>query len=100
MQEVIKAIAEPTRFKILQAIQTEELPAGVIAKKFPRISRPAVSQHIRILKDAGLISERRVGAQRLYLLQPEGFSDLKPIMELFWDSRLLRMRRSAESWRR
>ena len=74
MFETIQAIAEPTRLAILKMVRRNEMPAGQIAEKFKGITRPAVSQHLRVLKDAGLVSERREGTRRLYSLRPEGFA--------------------------
>ena len=96
MFETIQAMAEPTRFAILQMVRRREMPAGEIALKFKAITRPAVSQHLRVLKDAGLVSERRQGTRRLYRLRPEGFGPLKNLLEDFWDSKLERLKAAAE----
>ena len=72
MFETIQAMAEPTRLAILKMVRRREMPAGEIARKFKGITRPAVSQHLRVLKDAGLVTERRDGTRRLYSLRPEG----------------------------
>lgn len=96
MFETIQAMAEPTRFAILQMVRCREMPAGEIAREFGSITRPAVSQHLRILKDAGLVIERRDGTRRLYSLRPEGFGPLKALLEDFWDARLERLKTAAE----
>ena len=96
MFETIQAMAEPTRLAILQMVRRREMPAGEIALKFKGITRPAVSQHLRVLKDAGLVSERREGTRRLYSLRPEGFAPLKALLEDFWDSKLERLKAAAE----
>ena len=88
MFETIQAMAEPTRLGILKMVRRGEMPAGEIALKFKGITRPAVSQHLRVLKEAGLVSERREGTRRLYSLRPEGFGPLKALLEDFWDSKL------------
>lgn len=72
------------------------MPAGEIAGKFKTITRPAVSQHLRVLKDAGLVSERRQGTRRLYSLRPEGFGPLKALLEDFWDSKLEQLKAAVE----
>jgi DNA-binding transcriptional ArsR family regulator len=77
-------------------VRRTEMPAGAIACKFKGITRPAVSQHLRVLKDAGLVSERRQGTRRLYSLRPEGFGPLKTLLEDFWDSKLDRLKAAAE----
>lgn len=72
------------------------MPAGEIAGKFKGITRPAVSQHLRVLKNAGLVAERRQGTRRLYRLRPEGFGPLKNLLEDFWDFKLERLKTAAE----
>ena len=96
MFETIHAMAEPTRFAILQMVRRREMPAGAIAGKFKAITRPAVSQHLRVLKDAGLVTERREGTRRLYSLRPEGFAPLRALLEDFWDAKLERLKAAAE----
>ena len=96
MFETIQALAEPNRFAILQLLQKQELPAGKIAENFKGITRPAVSQHLGVLKNAGLISERREGTSRIYRVQPEGFSKLKTLLEDFWDPKLEKLKMAAE----
>jgi DNA-binding transcriptional ArsR family regulator len=77
-------------------VRRREMPAGEIAGKFKGITRPAVSQHLRVLKDAGLVTERREGTRRLYSLRPEGFAPLRALLEDFWDSKLERLKAAAE----
>jgi DNA-binding transcriptional ArsR family regulator len=95
MEEAIRAIAEPNRRRILQLVTAKELSAGEIAAEF-EITRPAVSQHLGVLRGAGLVSERRDGTRRLYSLRPEGFDDLKSFLEAFWDEGLERLKEAAE----
>jgi DNA-binding transcriptional ArsR family regulator len=95
MEEAIRAIAEPNRRRILQLVTAKELSAGEIASRF-EITRPAVSQHLGVLREAGLVSERRDGTRRLYSLRPEGFDDLKSFLEAFWDEGLERLKEAAE----
>jgi DNA-binding transcriptional ArsR family regulator len=95
MEEAIRAIAEPNRRRILQLVTVKELSAGEIAAEF-EITRPAVSQHLGVLREAGLVSERREGTRRLYSLRPEGFADLKSFLEAFWDEGLERLKEAAE----
>ncbi len=96
MQDVLDAVVEPRRREILRLLGSVELPAGAIAAHFTDVSRPAVSQHVRVLKDAGLVSERRDGTRRLYRIRAEGFRDLKAYVEQFWDARLETLRVEAE----
>ena len=95
MEAALKAIAEPHRRQILALVRDEELAAGDIAAHFD-VSRPAVSQHLNVLKEAGLVSERRNGTRRLYRARPEGLADLKVFLEGFWDERLDALKREAE----
>src|SRR5438128_11262323 len=87
MEDALRAIAEPTRRQILTLVRDDELSAGEIAGHFD-VTRPAVSQHLTVLKEAGLVSERRNGTQRLYRARPEGLAQLKAFLEAFWDQRL------------
>ena len=95
MEAALKALAEPHRRQILRLVRDDELPAGEIAAHF-EITRPAVSQHLGVLKEAGLVDERRNGTQRLYRARPEGLADLKAFLEQFWDARLQALKREAE----
>lgn len=95
MEAALKAIAEPRRRQILELVRDGELSAGEIAQHF-EITRPAISQHLGVLKEAGLVSERRNGTRRLYLARPEGLRDLQAFLEGFWDERLAALRREAE----
>lgn len=96
MQAAFEAIAEPRRRRILELVRDRELPAGEIAVAFPDVSRPAVSQHIRVLKDAGLVSERRQGTSRLYSARPEGLSEIGQFVQSFWETKLDDLARVAE----
>ena len=95
MEAALKAIAEPHRRRILTIVAERELSAGDIAARF-EITRPAVSQHLTILKDAGLLVERREGTKRLYTARPEGLADLKTFLEGFWGDGLERLKLAAE----
>jgi DNA-binding transcriptional ArsR family regulator len=95
MEAAIRAIAEPKRRRILELVAERELSAGEIASKFD-VTRPAVSQHLTVLREAGLVAERRDGTRRLYSLRPEGFADLRSFLEAFWGEGLERLKRAAE----
>jgi DNA-binding transcriptional ArsR family regulator len=95
MEIALRAIAEPHRRQILRLIWDSELSAGEIASHF-EVTRPAVSQHLHVLKEAGLVSERRNGARRLYRARPEGIAELKAFLEEFWGDRLEALKREAE----
>ena len=95
MEAALRAIAAPTRRQILTLVRDGELSAGEIASHFD-VTRPAVSQHLNVLKEAGLVSERRNGTRRLYRARPEGLAELKDFLEEFWDVRLDALKREAE----
>ena len=95
MEAALKAIAEPRRRAILSLVRDEELSAGEIASHF-EVTRPAVSQHLTVLKEAGLVDERRNGTRRLYRARPEGLAELKAFLDDFWGDRLDALKREAE----
>jgi len=95
MEAALRAIADPRRRRILSLVRTDELSAGEIARQFD-VTWPAISQHLTVLKDAGLVSERRAGTRRLYRARPEGLSELMVFLEGFWDERLAVLKREAE----
>jgi DNA-binding transcriptional ArsR family regulator len=91
----LKAIAEPRRREILRLVWRRELAAGDIAAHF-EVTRPAISQHLRVLAGAGLVRERRAGTRRLYAARPESLKELREFLETFWDDRLARLKAVAE----
>jgi DNA-binding transcriptional ArsR family regulator len=96
---VFDAIADPTRRAILDLLRDEELPAGAIADCFP-VSRPAISKHLRVLREAGLVSERRQATQRWYALNASPLRDVDGWIapyRLFWAARLVDLKRVAEA---
>lgn len=95
MEAAIKALAEPNRRRILELVASCELSAGEIAAEF-EVTRPAVSQHLGVLREAGLVVDRREGTKRLYRARPEGLLPLRAFLERFWDGRLERLRLAAE----
>ena len=95
MEAALKAIAAPRRRQILTLVRDEELSAGEIASHFD-VTRPAVSQHLNVLKEAGLVNERRNGTRRLYRARPEGLTEIKVFLAEFWDVRLDALKREAE----
>jgi DNA-binding transcriptional ArsR family regulator len=92
----LRALAEPRRRAILRLVWSQELPATDIADRFPDVTRPAISQHLRVLKEAGLLAERRDGTRRLYRARPEALIDVRAFFEQFWDTRLDTLRDEAE----
>ena len=96
--EALRAIAEPRRRAILRLVADDELPAGEIAAAFD-VSRTAVSQHLTVLKNAGLLTERRDGTRRLYRARPEGLAGLWQFLTDMWASSLDTARRLVEAER-
>jgi DNA-binding transcriptional ArsR family regulator len=81
---------------ILRLVRAREFPSGEIAAHFPDVSGPAVSQHLKVLREAGLIEERRSGTKRLYRARPEGLAELRALLRDFWDDGLAQLKDSAE----
>jgi DNA-binding transcriptional ArsR family regulator len=92
----IQALSNETRFKIAGLVREREMTAGMIAKRF-KLTRPAVSQHITVLRQAGLLDERRVGSKRFYIVRSEGFGELAEYVQGFWRVRLRRLKQAAEA---
>jgi DNA-binding transcriptional ArsR family regulator len=95
MEAALRAIAGPRRRQILTLVRDAELSAGEIAAQFD-VTRPAVSQDLTLLKEAGLVTERRNGTRRLYRVRPEGLAPLKSFLDEFWDERLEALKRESE----
>ena len=93
---VLRAIAEPRRQEILRLIWAEELTAGEVAAHFD-VSRPNISKHLRVLRESGLVEERRVGTRRLYRARPERLAVARAFLESFWDQNLAVIKQSAEA---
>jgi DNA-binding transcriptional ArsR family regulator len=92
----LRALAEPRRRAILELVAADELAAGEIAAHFD-ITRPAISQHLTVLKEAGLLTERRDGTRRLYRARPEGVGALRDLLDGIWASSLDVARRLVEA---
>jgi DNA-binding transcriptional ArsR family regulator len=95
----LKAFAEPRRRAILRLVRDDEMAAGEIAAHFD-VTRPAISQHLGVLKEAGLVNERREGTRRLYRADRSEIDRLQRFVEDFWDTRLDRLRDVAETAQR
>ena len=95
-QNTLAALADPTRRKILEHLRSGPRSVGQLAVKLP-VSRPAVSQHLRILKEANLVSEKREGTRRIYAVEAEGLADLRAYLEGFWQDALASFKETAES---
>lgn len=93
------AIADPIRRHVLELVRDDELTAGAIAANFS-VSRPAVSRHLRILREAGLLQERRSGRERLYRADPAPLAELRSWLDGYWAGRLQALKQLAEEERR
>ncbi len=93
------ALGDPTRRAIFERLRSKPLSVGEIAAELP-VSRPAVSQHLRVLKQAGLVTERRNGTRRLYRLDPDGVGELRDYFDDFWTDALAAFKAEAERERR
>jgi DNA-binding transcriptional ArsR family regulator len=90
------ALADPTRRAIFERLREGPRPVGELARDLP-VSRPAVSQHLRVLKEAGLVSERRNGTRRLYRIEPDAVAELRGYFDEFWSQALEAFKAAAES---
>ena len=93
---VAQALADRTRRSILQIVRDDERSSGEIAMGFPSMSRPAVSQHLGVLRDAGLVDVRRVGNHRMYRTRVDGLSEMWHYIDEMWADRLARLKLAAE----
>lgn len=93
---VLRALADPHRRQILRLVQYAELPAGQIAASFT-LTQQAVSQHIGVLRQAGLLTERREGTRRLYALNHEALEPVRELLSEFWPDALRRLKKAVET---
>jgi len=92
---VLAVLADPTRRQVFERLRAGPCPVNAIAAGLP-VSRPAVSQHLKVLKDAGLVEERSEGVRRIYSLRREGLLELREWLDSFWDDALLAFKIEAE----
>ncbi len=93
--ERIEALGDPTRRAIFERLAERPSAVGELASELP-VSRPAVSQHLRVLKDAGLVTDRPAGTRRIYQLDPQGVAALRDYLDGFWNRSLAAFKRAAE----
>ena len=98
-EEAMNALGDPTRRAIFEQLAAGPKPVGELASGLP-VSRPAVSQHLRVLKSAGLVSERPQGTRRVYRIDPNGVVALRAYFEGFWDALLADFKAEAEAQER
>ena len=92
----LQCLSDPTRRRVFERLRSGPLAVGAIAKGLP-VTRPAVSQHLKALKDAGLVRDRAEGARRVYYIDPDGLGELRRWLDQFWDDALEAFRREAEA---
>src|SRR6478736_4455892 len=93
--QALQALGDPTRRSVLEELRDGPRAVGEIAARLP-VSRPAVSQHLRVLKEAGLVTERQNGTRRLYRVEPDGLAELREYLEGFWEEALANFKAAAE----
>jgi DNA-binding transcriptional ArsR family regulator len=91
----LQALGDPTRRSVLEELRDGPRAVGEIAAGLP-VSRPAVSQHLRVLKEAGLVTERQHGTRRLYRVEPDGLAEVREYLENFWEEALTNFKAAAE----
>ena len=91
----LTALADPTRRQVFEQLKSGPRPVGAIARGLP-VSRPAVSQHLKVLKEAGLVADRPVGTRRVYYIDPHGFGALRQWLDQFWDETLASFQAEVE----
>ena len=94
--DAIQALGDPTRRTVFERLREGPRSVGDLARGLP-VSRPAVSQHLRVLKEAGLVRERREGTRNYYSVNGDGLADLREYFEGFWDDALTAFKAAAES---
>ena len=94
-ERALDALGDPTRRAIVERLQEGPRAVGELASGLP-VSRPAVSQHLRVLKEAGLVTERQEGTRRLYRLDPAGLAEVRSYFDRFWELALADFKAAAE----
>ena len=92
---MLSALADPTRRQVFELLRRGPRPVGELAGELP-VSRPAVSQHLKVLKDAGLVREQRDGTRRLYAPNGDGLAALRDYLDGYWDEALAAFKQAAE----
>lgn len=91
----LSALADPTRRRVFERLKSGPQPVGRIARGLP-VSRPAVSQHLKVLKDARLVADEAEGTRRVYYIDPEGLGELRKWLDQFWDQALASFQAEVE----
>lgn len=95
-QDGFSALADPTRRAIFERLARRPGPVGELARELP-VSRPAVSQHLRVLREAGLVSDEKVGSRRLYRVDPDGVAGMRAYLDRFWSDALAAFENAARA---
>lgn len=95
-ERALAALADPTRRKVFEQLRSGPKPVGRIARGLP-VSRPAVSQHLKVLKEAGLVLDRPEGARRVYYIDPDGLATVRRWLDQFWDEALKAFKAEVEA---
>lgn len=95
----LTALADPTRRQVFELLRAGPRSVGALAQGLP-VSRPAVSQHLKVLKDAGLVADRAEGTRRVYYIDPKGLAAVRRWLDGFWDEALTAFAADAEARRR
>src|SRR3974390_2047546 len=94
-QTALSCLADPTRRRIFERLRSGPASVGVVARGLP-VSRPAVSQHLRVLKEAGLVIDQPVGSRRVYYIDPDGLGALRAWLDQFWTDALVAFKNELE----
>ncbi len=97
IDSVFAALADPTRRAVFEAVIAEAQPVGMLASNFT-VSRPAISQHLKVLSDAGLVDRQRVGTRNIYFARREGLQALRDYLNGFWDQALASYETGLDKW--
>jgi DNA-binding transcriptional ArsR family regulator len=93
--DALRCLSDPTRRRVFEKLRLGPQPVGVLAKGLP-VSRPAVSQHLKALRAAGLVNDRFEGTRRVYFIDPAGLGELRRWLDGFWDDALASFKRKVE----
>ncbi|MEP6884376.1 MAG: metalloregulator ArsR/SmtB family transcription factor [Gammaproteobacteria bacterium] len=94
-QKALECLSDPTRRSVFEKLRSGPKSVGVLAKGLP-VSRPAVSQHLKALKEAGLVTDRADGTRRIYYIDPHGLGEMRRWLDGFWDEALAAFKDQAE----
>ena len=94
--KALACLSDPTRRRVFERLRAGPQSVGVLARGLP-VSRPAVSQHLKALKSAGLVNDRAEGTRRVYYIDPDGLGELRRWLDQFWDDALRSLKNAAEA---